>query len=75
MKIKQLGSNQVEVVMPGKARVLFSYNTPVAAFIEGRGWVKTNRFYSVTTSKHINKYLQGLEYETVEQSELDELVS
>jgi hypothetical protein len=75
MKIKQLGSNQVEVVIPGKARVLFSYNTPVAAFIEGRGWVKTNRFYSVTTSKHINKYLQGLEYETVEQSELDELVS
>ena len=75
MKIKQLGSNQVELVIPGKARVLFSYNTPVAAFIEGRGWVKTNRFYSVTTSKHINKYLQGLEYETVEQSELDELVS
>jgi len=75
MKNKQLGSNQVEVVIPGKARVLFSYNTPVAAFIEGRGWVKTNRFYSVTTSKHINKYLQGLEYETVEQSELDELVS
>ena len=75
MKVKQLGSNQVEVVIPGKARVLFSYNTPVAAFIEGRGWVKTNRFYSVTTSKHINKYLQGLEYETVEQSELDELVS
>ena len=75
MKIKQLGSNQVEVVIPGKARVLFSYNTPVAAFIEGRGWVKTNRFYSGTTSKHINKYLQGLEYETVEQSELDELVS
>ena len=75
MKIKQLDSNQVEVVIPGKARVLFSYNTPVAAFIEGRGWVKTNRFYSVTTSKHINKYLQGLEYETVEQSELDELVS
>ena len=75
MKIKQLGSNQVEVVIPGKARVLFSYNTPVAAFIEGRGWVKTNRFYSKTTSKHINEYLQGLEYETVEQSELDELVS
>ncbi len=75
MKIKQLGSNQVEVVIPGKARVLFSYNTPVAAFIEGRGWVKTNRFYSKTTSKHINEYLQGLEYETIEQSELDELVS
>jgi len=75
MKIKQLGSNQVEVVIPGKARVLFSYNTPVAAFIEGRGWVKTNRFYSKTTSKHINEYLQGLEYETVDQAELDELVS
>ena len=75
MKIKQLGSNRVELVIPGRARVLFSYNTPVAAFVEGRGWIRTDRFYSKTTSKHINEYLQGLEFETVDQAELDELVS
>ena len=75
MKVKQLGSNQVELVIPGKARVLFSYNTPVAAFVEGGGWVKTDRFYSITTSKHINRYLNGVEAEIVDQSVIDELVS
>lgn len=34
-------------------QVLLSYGTPVAAFVPGRGYVQTDRKYSVTTSKHV----------------------
>ena len=36
--------------------VLLSYGVPVAAFVPGRGYIKTARKYSVTTSKHANQY-------------------
>lgn len=32
---------------------LYSYKTLVAAFYSGIGYVKSNMFYSATTSKHI----------------------
>jgi len=35
--------------------VLFSYETPVAGW-DKDGPFRTSQFYSVTTSKHINKY-------------------
>jgi hypothetical protein len=36
--------------------VLFSYATPVAAFMPGRGYLKTDVHYSVTTSRHVNAW-------------------
>ena len=36
--------------------VCLSYGVPVAAFVPGRGYVKTDRKYSVTTSRHANSY-------------------
>ena len=54
-------------------RILFSYRTPVAAFEFGRGYIKTEQFWSVTTSRHINKWgAKG--GEEVPQSYLDNLV-
>lgn len=38
--------------------VLFSYNTPVAGYMPGFGYFKTDTFWSVTTSRHINAYLR-----------------
>ena len=50
-------SNNVSVVKFTDGReVCLSYNVPVAAFIPGRGYVKTDRKYSVTTSRHANAY-------------------
>jgi hypothetical protein len=37
--------------------VLFSYETPVAAFCEEKGFMRTSTKYSVTTSRHINYWL------------------
>jgi len=55
MKIKSIGSNQT-VLTKGSVQVLFSYETPVAVFVESRGYFRTDKKHSVTTSKHINKW-------------------
>jgi|TARA_B000000565_G_scaffold202673_1_gene156243 hypothetical protein len=54
------------------ARVLFSYRTPVAAYIFGEGFVKTSTWYSTTTSRHINKW-GARDAKEVDQKILDAL--
>ena len=72
--LKQVGSNMTEITTATGNRVLFSYETPVAAYTE-QGAVRTDTFYSVTTSKHINKYLGGKDVGTVvAQDWLDRLI-
>ena len=56
MKLRNVGSNQTVVELANGDEVFFSYSTPVAAFISGTGYVRTDEFYSTTTSKHINKW-------------------
>lgn len=76
MKLKPIASNMTELHLDNGTIVLFSYETPVAASgINGLQVTKTK--YSVTTSKHINKwvgYKPNLEKCGVEQSVLDNLV-
>ena len=74
MKLKQLGSNQTELDM-GFAQVFFSYETPVAARLTDGSLVRTEQWYSATTSKHINKWLQGCECQTVPQARIDCLLT
>jgi hypothetical protein len=73
MKLSKLGPNTTELDLANGITVLFSYKTPVAALVPGRGFIKTATKYSVTTSKHINQWLEGVKHETVDQSELDAL--
>lgn len=54
MNIKPIGSNQTELHIDG-AHILFSYETPVAAWIDG-AYFKTDKKWSRTTSKHINSW-------------------
>ena len=51
MKLSQIGSNQTEITTAKGNRVLYSYETPVAAWTE-QGAFRTSTKYSVTTSKH-----------------------
>jgi len=69
MKIKSIGSNQTELTK-GDVKVLFSYETPVALFIESRGYFRTKEKHSVTTSKHLNKWCPP-NATLVAQSEID----
>lgn len=71
MKIKPIGSNMTELHV-GDVVVLFSYQAPVAALTDD-GYIRTTQHYSATTTKHINKWLDGAAAETVDQSILDKL--
>ena len=56
MKLFPIATNQTEVET-ADARIFFSYRTPVAAYVFGRGFVRSEDFFSVTTSRHINKWI------------------
>ena len=49
-------NNVTTITLIDGREVLLSYGTPVAAFIPGRGYLKTSRKWSVTTSKHATQY-------------------
>jgi hypothetical protein len=72
MKLRQAGSNQTVIELGDGIEVLFSYSTPVAAFVPGIGYVRTAKHYSVTTSRHINAYSQHYAA-TWPQAQLDAL--
>lgn len=57
MRLVRIGNTSATVVEAGGAKVLFSYATPVAAQVYGQGWFYTLAHHSVTTSRHINKFL------------------
>lgn len=74
MKLNPVGSNMNEVEVNGKS-ILFSYKTPVAGW-DDQGAFRTDEFFSVTTSKHINKYLGGKDIgRKVEQTYIEGLVA
>ena len=73
MKISNVGSNMTQLTIDG-AVVLFSYETPVAACIDGE-YVRTSKKWSVTTSRHINKWLNGVVAREVSQDHLDGVIA
>ena len=72
MKLQYLGSNKTSVEI-GDTTVFFSYNTPVVAFIGGQGWYKTSKKWSVTTSKHVNQFLDDVKATEMPQEWFDRL--
>lgn len=73
LSIKPVGSNMTELHFSGGV-VLFSYRTPVAALLAGKGYFRTAKKWSVTTSKHINKWLDGVTAAEMPQEFFDGLV-
>lgn len=89
MKLKQLASNMTELYLNNGIVILFSYETSVAALnhrLSAGGYnmnAKVNKFYSRTTTKHINKWLEDnkefgnqneLLLEEIDPSVFDELI-
>jgi hypothetical protein len=75
MKLNPIGSNQTEIECADGSTVLYSYKTPVAVFVPGRGALVTKTKYSVTTSRHINAAVErwSATRHAVEQAEIDKL--
>ena len=74
MKLNPIAANQNEVVLNNGDTIFFSYRTPVAAYLSDKGYVRTEKFWSVTTSRHINKWLNGTNADEIAQEELNKLV-
>lgn len=71
MQINPIAPNMTEVEIGG-ATILFSYKTPVAARV-GNKYYKVNKRYSATTSRHVSKWLAGVDAEPVSPDFFDEL--
>lgn len=75
MKLKRIDNTSATLVdLPNGNQVLFSYSTPVACFIPGKGYFRTAKYWSRTTSKHVNKWIDGASQE-IEQDQLDAMVA
>lgn len=73
MKLHPLGSNQTQITTDDWV-ILFSYQTPVAAQNRHNGQqIATRKKWSRTTSRHINKWLDGMSANLVDQEELDRI--
>ena len=76
MKLTPIAANQTEVSYNDGTQVFFSYRTPVAAYLPERGYVRTATYWSKTTSRHINKWLQNVNnVSEIDQGVLDNLIA
>ena len=79
MKLNPIASNMTEVEV-GNKKVLFSYKTPVAYVSyedEKCCFFRTSKYWSATTSRHINKWLRSFSNaiaREIDQEILDGLV-
>ena len=74
MELIPLGSNQTQINLANGDSVFFSYRTPVACLTEN-GYYRTSKKWSVTTTRHINKWLDGVKATTMPQDFFDNLTS
>lgn len=75
MKLTIVGSNMSVLTLHDGTQVLFSYRTPVAASLPNNGYIVTTDKYSKTTSRHINKWLDGIKAAPCSQEYLNEIVT
>lgn len=76
ININKIGQNVTEIEYEDFIRILISYRTPVAAYIPNKGYIKTSTKRSVTTTRHINKWLNFnhvSDCQTVPREEINDL--
>ena len=74
MKLHSFATNRTLLSFDDGTEVFFSYSTPVAGYKPNIGYVKTNQWYSSTTTRHINKYLDDNFALNVEQDTINNLI-
>ena len=74
MKFEKISANVTKIYLKDWT-ILYSYNTPVAA-VHTPTWkfYRTEEFHSVTTSKHINQWIESRIAEQKPQSFFEDLV-
>ena len=72
MQLKPIASNMTQLDLSNGYQILFSYQTPVAC-LSDNGYYRTSKKWSTTTSRHINKWLDGVLAKEQPQQFFDEL--
>ena len=90
MELKSFAINRTLLTFDDGTEIFFSYSTPVAGYSKAlHGYFRTNKWYSSTTTRHINKYLVdyanvsgnhtdkylNVNVHTVDQSQINSLIS
>ena len=65
MKLQSLAANRTVLTFDDGTEIFFSYETPVAGYSNKLGYVRTNQWYSSTTTRHINKYIYDSHSDTL----------
>ncbi len=73
MKLTPIAANRNVISYNDGTEVFFSYSTPVAGYSTELGYVKTEQWYSSTTTRHINKYLDVNKAQEVSQDLINNL--
>ena len=75
MELQSIAANRTLLIFNnGITEILFSYSTPVAGYSNKLGYIKTDQYYSKTTTRHINKYLGDLKHTVVSQATINDLL-
>jgi len=74
MKLHSFATNRTLLTFNDGTEVFFSYSTPVAGYKPNVGYVKTKSWYSSTTTRHINKYLDDNFALSIEQDDINNLI-
>ena len=80
MKLTPIAANRNIISYDDGTEVFFSYSTPVAGYSPELGYIKTEQWYSSTTTRHINKYLYdssstlSITFKEVDQEVIDNLI-
>ena len=87
MKLQSFAVNRTLLSFDDGTEIYFSYETPVAGYSNTLGYVKTNQWYSSTTTRHINRYFNDVwkysnlvgfdpetDVKTVDQSVINNLI-
>jgi hypothetical protein len=56
MNVRSVGPNQTVLTLNNQDEVFFSYETPVAGWICGKGFWRTTEKFSATTTRHVGRY-------------------
>lgn len=59
MELQPLAQNAFVVALKNGVRLLYSYGSPAAVYVPGRGYLRTEWYISRTTSAHVTEFARG----------------
>lgn len=73
MDFQRIDGNMAVIMFNDGTRIMFSYGEPAAAYLPGRGYLKSTRYLSRSTNQHVVKFTAGNMAAPVDHSEILEL--